>query len=179
MQIKSFVGAVVLAGLALPVAAQGLKPGLWEIRSKVGGNAQMDQAMADMQKELASMPPEQRRQMEAMLRQPGMQMPGAAPGGGTAVKMCMTKQMAERSEVPMEPGCTITRNQRSGNTTNIAFTCSNPPASGEGQVTAGGPEAYRTRMTVRTTVQGKAETMTMEGSGRWLGADCGSVAPVR
>ena len=121
------------------------------------------------------MPPDQRRQMEAMMAQRGMQMPGA--GGGMSAKVCMTKEMAEKNDVPMQQGCSITRNQRSGNVTNIAFTCASPPSSGEGQVTYLGPDAYASKMTVRTTVQGKPETVTMEGTGKWAAADCGSVAP--
>ena len=169
--------AAVAAAACLPAAAQSLKPGLWEINNKMGGNPQMDQAMAEMQKQLAAMPPEQRKQMEAVMQQRGMQMPGASKGGGMAMKICMTKEMVEKNDVPMQQGCAVTKNQRSGNVTSIAFTCSNPPSSGEGQFTYMGPEAYASKMTVKTMVQGKPETMTMEGSGKWLAADCGSVAP--
>ena len=72
--------AVSIAAVCLPAAAQ-LKPGLWEITNKVGGNAQLDAARAQMQQQLAAMPPEQRKQMEAMMAQRGMSMPGAAAGG--------------------------------------------------------------------------------------------------
>jgi hypothetical protein len=169
--------AAAFAAVPLAAAAQALKPGLWEVSNRMSGNPQMDQAMAEMQKQMASMPPEQRKQMEAMMQQRGMQMPGAAKGGGMAVKVCMTREMVDRNEPPMQQGCSITKLQRSGNTTNIAFTCSNPPSSGDGQFTYMGPEAYASKMTVKTSVQGKAETMTMEGTGKWLGADCGSVQP--
>lgn len=167
--------ALAFAAFCLPVSAQSLKPGVWEVTSKVGGNPQVDQAMAQMQKELANMPPEQRKQMEAMMAQRGMQMPSA--GKGMSMKICMTKAMAEKNDMPMQQGCAITRNERSGNVTNIAFTCTNPPSSGEGQFTSSGPEAYASRMTVRTMHQGKPETVTMEGSGKWLSADCGALAP--
>jgi len=177
MRLTAFIAAA-FAALGLPAAAQALKPGLWEIDNRMGGNPQMDQAMAEMQKQLAAMPPEQRKQMEAMMQQRGMQMPGASKGGGMTMKVCMTKEMVDKNDVPMQQGCAITKNQRSGNVTSIAFTCSNPPSTGEGQFTYMGPEAYSSRMTVRTSVQGKAETMTMEGSGKWLSADCGSVAPL-
>jgi hypothetical protein len=34
------------------------------------------------------------------------------------------------------------------------------------------------KMTVNGTVQGKAETMNMDASGKWLSADCGTVKPM-
>jgi hypothetical protein len=38
---------------------------------------------------------------------------------------------AERNDVPMQEGCSTTRQRRSGNTMTMAFASSNPPASGE------------------------------------------------
>ena len=178
MRMMSFVAAAALAACGLPAAAQSLKPGLWEMHSKMSGNAQMDQAMAQMQKEMASMPPEQRKQMEAMMAKQGMQM-GTAQGGGMAMKTCMSKEQAERSEPPMQDGCKITTMQRSGNTTKMAYSCAKPPSSGEGEFTYLGPEAYKSKMTVKAMVNGKTETTTMEGSGKWLAADCGNLKPMQ
>lgn len=176
MRIPALVGALVFAA-CLPAGAQSLKPGLWEINNKMGGNAQMDQAMAEMQKQMASMPPDQRKQMEAMMAQRGMAMPGASAGGGMAIRMCMTKEMTERNDVPMQEGCRMTSQQRSGDTMKMAFACTNPPSSGEGQFTFTSDQAYSSRMTIRTVEKGKTETTTMDTSGKWLGADCGSIKP--
>ena len=60
----------------------------------------------------------------------------------------------------------------------MSFTCTNPPSSGEGTVTFVSPEAYTMKMTVQTVVQGKAEKMNMDGSGKWLSADCGAIKPM-
>lgn len=175
MRIHLLTVACALACAALPAGAQSRKPGLWEINNKTN-NPQMDQAMADMQKQIAAMPPDQRKQMEAMMARQGVKMaPGA--GGGMAVQTCMTKEMAERNDVPMQDGCKITKQDRNGNTMKMAYVCTNPPSSGEGEFTFASPESYRSRMTVRTSAQGKPETMTMETSGKWLKADCGSVKP--
>ena len=162
--------ALAFAGLA---GAQALKPGLWEVESRPN-NAELDGAMAQMRKELAAMPPEQRKQMEAMMAAQGVKMaPGA--GGGMAVQVCMTREMVERSDIPLQDGCRVTRQQRSGKTMKMAYSCSKPPSSGEGEVTFTSPASYTSRMTVRSTVEGRTETMTMSGSGKWLGADCGSI----
>jgi hypothetical protein len=134
--MSRIAAVVVLAAcVALPAAAQSMKPGLWEMQQKMGGNPQMDQAMAEMQKQLAAMSPEQRKQMEGMMAGRGVQVaPGA--GGAMAVKVCMTKEMAERNEVPASQGdCKTTQQSRSGNTIKMAFACTKPPSSGESQVT--------------------------------------------
>ncbi|QJW85923.1 DUF3617 domain-containing protein [Ramlibacter terrae] len=141
-------------------------------------NPQMDQAMADMQKQMAAMPPAERKQMEEMMAKQGVRMAAPAAGGGMTVQVCMTQEMVARNDVPMQEGCRVTNQQRTGNTTKMAFACANPPSTGEGQFTFAGPEAYSSRMTVKTTLQGKAETMTMEGSGKWVQADCGTVKPM-
>ena len=178
MRMPFVLAAATLAAACLPAGAQALKPGLWEISNKMKGNAEMDQAMAEAQKQMAAMPPEQRKQMEAMMAQRGMQMATPAAGGGMRVRMCMTKEMAERNDVPMQDGCTMTKQQRSGNTMKMAFSCTNPPSSGEGEFTFMGSDAYRSRMVVKTMAQGKPETVEMEGNGKWLAADCGNIKPV-
>jgi hypothetical protein len=166
----------MLAAACLPAGAQALKPGLWEISNKMKGSAEMDQAMVEMQKQLAAMSPEERKQMEAMMGQRGMRAAPAA-GGGMTMQMCMTREMADRNDVPMQDGCTMTKQQRSGNTMKMAFNCTKPPSSGEGEFTFLGSEAYRSHMVLKTTSKGKPETMEMDASGKWLGADCGSVKP--
>jgi hypothetical protein len=145
---------------------------------KMQGNAQMDQTMAEMRKQLEAMPPDQRKQMEAMMAGRGVQM-GAMGPGGMSVRICLTKEMVERDELPPTQGdCKTTRQQRTGNSLKLAFACSNPPSSGESEVTLASPEAFTSRTRATTSAGGKQETVTVEGSGKWLSADCGSVKPV-
>lgn len=170
---------VLTACIALPAAAQTLKPGLWEMQQKMAGNPQMDQAMAEMQKQLAAMSPAERKQMEGMMAGRGVQL-GQGAGGGIAVKTCMTKEMVERNEVSAGQGdCKTTQQSRSGNTMKMAFTCTKPPSSGESQITMAGNEAFTSRTTVTSTQRGKPEMTTIEATGKWLGADCGSVKPIQ
>ena len=168
--------AAVLAFSALPASAQTMKPGLWEINNKMSGG-QKDHAMADMQTQLAQMPPEQRKQMEAMMAQRGVRMAPSANGGMT-VQVCMTKEMVERNDVPTREGCTATKNQRSGNTIHVAFSCKNPPSSGEGDVSFT-PESYKSHMTIHASEQGRPQTKVKDADGKWLKADCGSVRPLK
>jgi hypothetical protein len=158
---------------------QSTKPGLWDIQTRMGGNPQMDQAMAQMQQQMASMSPAQRKMMEDMLAQQGVNM-GLGKGGGLSVKVCITPEMAARQELPnqTEGDCKSQITSRSANTMKLSFTCSNPPSSGEGTYTFRGDTGYDMTMRVNTVQNGKPVNTTMEGTGRWLGADCGKVRPV-
>ncbi|WBY00383.1 DUF3617 domain-containing protein [Ramlibacter tataouinensis] len=170
----AFAFALTAAGALAPAAAQStLKPGLWEIEQRFQGNPELDEAMKEMREQMASMPPEQRKQMEAMMARQGVQM------SGKGVRMCMTREMVERNDVAGPQGdCRTTQQQRSGNTTKVVFTCTNPPSRGESQITMKGNEAYTARTTITSTERGKTETTNMESSGKWLSADCGNVKPV-
>lgn len=158
--------------------AQSTAPGLWEMQTKVGGNPEMDKAMAEMQKQLASMPPAQRKQMEAMMGKNGV---GIGAGGAVSIKMCITPEMAAKSELPShtEGDCTSTITSRSGNTLKSKFACKNPPTTGEGTYTFSGDKAFASKMVMQSVRNGKPETMTMEGQGKWLSADCGAVKPIQ
>ena len=177
---------VVFAALALsiaPAAAQTMKPGLWEVTQNMGGSqgAETAAAQAEMQKHFASMPPEQRKQMEKMMAQQGIGMaPGAAAGGGMTTRICISKDMAARNETPVPSAdCRQESFSRSGNTTRFKFSCSNPPSSGEGEVTVSGSDSYSSKMKFTTREQGRSETMTMDSRGRWLSADCGQLKPMK
>jgi hypothetical protein len=176
MKVHHLVAAAALV-LAFSANAQSLKPGLWEITNKMQtGSGQMEAQMAQMQQQMANMPPDQRKMVEEMMAKQGVKM-GA--GGAMTVKVCMTKEMVERNEglTQQQGDCKTTQQSRTGNTMKTAFTCTNPPSSGEGQVTFTSPEAYSMKMAVNTTVQGKPEKVNMDGGGKWLGADCGNVKP--
>ena len=170
--------AVLIAALALPASAQTMKPGLWEVTSKMGGSAEMDQAMAQMQQQRANMPPAQRKMMDDMLAKQGI---GAGSGvGGFSAKLCITKEMAERNEMPMQHrgDCKTTISDKSSKGMKMAYTCTNPPSSGDGQFTFNGDSAYTMKMNINSSVQGKSQAMTLDGSGKFLGADCGAVKPI-
>lgn len=175
----SLLAAAALA-FATAASAQTTKPGLWEITNKMqSGSGEMEKAMAGMEKQLASMSPEQRKQMQDMMAKQGVSM-GPGSGGAMSVKMCITKEMAERNEMPQQQqgDCKTTQSPRSGNTMKISYTCTQPPSSGEGVMTFNGDTAYTMKMNTTSTIKGKAEKMTMDASGKWLSADCGNIKPI-
>ncbi len=174
----------LLSGVTLATAAaqaKSIKPGLWEMSQKMGGNAQMDPATAQMQQQMAGMSPAQRKQMEAMLAQRGMGMPAQGAGGGMAMKVCITPEMAAKQDMPMqgEGECTSTVLSRSAGTLKMSFVCKKPPSSGEGTYTFSGDTAYTMKMVMNTTHQGQPQTTTLDGQGKWLAADCGTVKPLK
>lgn len=159
--------------LAATASAQQIKPGLWENTSQMGGA--MGAPMAQMQQQMASMPPAQRKQMEAMLAQQGIRMDAQ----GVTSKVCITKEMAERAELPSqsEGDCKSTLAPRTGNTMKFSFVCTKPPSTGEGVYTFASAEAYTSDMKIISTAQGQPQTSTIKGSARWLSTDCGAVKP--
>ena len=93
--------ALLLTGVLAPAQAQvqKMRPGLWEhsvaMKSQSG---EMEAAMAQMQKSMASMTPAQRKQMEQMLAQQGVAM---GPGGSTTtVKVCISPEQADLDRIP-------------------------------------------------------------------------------
>ncbi|OYU45003.1 MAG: hypothetical protein CFE44_09810 [Burkholderiales bacterium PBB4] len=180
MPLRALGAALLLTGAAA-VSAQTMKPGLWEITTQMqSGGKDLGAAMAAMQKQMASMPPEQRKMMEDMMAKQGVQM-SAAPGGGMGVKMCMTQEMVDRQQVapPQQGDCTHTASPRTGNTMKFSFKCSKPASSGQGEVTFSSPEAYSSKVQI-TAERGGAERMTeINSSGKWLGSNCGDIKPIQ
>ncbi len=179
MKLHTRIAYLLLTTFAACASAQSMKPGLWEISTQMKGSGQTGDAMAQAQKQMESMPPEQRKLMQDMMAKQGVQM-GTSAGGGMTIKICMTQDMVDRNDIArgQQNDCTHTNSPRSGNTMKFSYVCTKPPSSGEGQVTFTSPEAYSTKMTSTTTVRGAPEKMEMQSNGRWLGTNCGSVKPL-
>ena len=159
---------------------QKLRPGLWEHTvSMKSQSGQMEAAMAQMQKSLASMTPEQRKQMEQMMAQQGVSM---GPKGNT-VKICISAGQADLDNIPPQEGCTQNVQRTGPNTVAMTFSCKGAkgeaPTTGEGSMTFSGPTAYTGNFKVTSTTAGKPEQIDMAQAGKWLSADCGAIKPVR
>jgi len=180
MRAIHYAVGLVLATAALGCAAQNMKPGLWEITNQVQvGGKDMGEAMAQMQKQMASMPPEQRKMMEDMMAKQGVQM-GTNANGGLSVKVCMTQDMVERNQIsPPGDNCTSSSTPRVGSSMKFSFSCTKPPSSGKGEVTFTSPEAYSMKMTSTSGAAGKEGSVNMQATGRWQGANCGNVKPLQ
>jgi hypothetical protein len=171
---------VALSGLTLLwtqlAAAEPLplRPGLWEhsftMKSESG---RIEAAMAEMQRQLAGMPPAQRKMMEDMMAAQGLSM---RPGGGS-IQVCLTEEDIKRGDLPQEEGCKHEILERSSDRMRLRFMCKG--ASGEGEVIFQGPDAYTGVTTLRTDVDGVVETMLVNQTGKRISGDCGAAAKRR
>jgi hypothetical protein len=183
MKLPTLAACAVLLLATLPAQAQKLAPGLWEHSMTMkSSDPRMAEGMARMQQQMAAMPPEKRKQMEAMMAAQGLQMGAGTGAGGPAItaKFCLTPEQAARDEMPppSDGDCKQTQVQRSGNTLRMNFTCSGKrQITGEGEYTLESAKAHRGRTVINAQEGGKSTRMEMEHSGRWLSADCGAVKP--
>ncbi len=172
----TFFCMTVLALCASAAGAQTMKPGLWESGSKIGGSPELEKAMAQMQKQMASMPPEQRKQMEAAMGRHGAQM-GA---GGMTTRICVTQEMIDRGLLQREQQgrCKTTISEKSATGMTLDFVCSDPASSGHAVYTFQGDTAYTMNMKINSSTRGVTGMTTLETSGKWMGSDCGSIKPI-
>lgn len=170
--------ALSLPLLAAPALAGDMKAGLWEVKTlkQVVDGQDMQAQMRQMQQQMASLPPEQRRQMEAMMRQQGV---GIGPGGAT--RMCISEEMARRDTPVIDPDgrCQPTKMSRSGNTLRYEFECmiEGRRSQGRGESTFSGNSVH-SRMDMLTMDASGRHTMQMESQMTYLGPDCKGLAPV-
>lgn len=169
---------IALTIYASTVSAEKLNmaPGLWEhtytVKTQSG---ELEEAMAQMQQQLAALPPEQRKMVEQMMAAQGLGLGETA----NTVKMCITQGEIDQGVLPQQEGCTQTIIKQTPNRLSVKFSCIDPPASGEGEVHFQGPKQYSgNHKMITQTEDGKPETIEMTQRGRWLSADCGNIRPI-
>ena len=179
------VGLAVLAVVNGLAAGFGLKPGLWEsriVKHVMDGRdttAQTTGALSQMEQNLSRLPPAQRAQMEAMMKEHGALTTGTA---GTT-KLCISPEMAARDKPVIDPEgrCQPGKVERSGNHMTFEFNCNTNGTltSGKGESTASG-DVISIRVDV-TTQRGKGETHKVhsESEMKFLGSDCGDIKPIQ
>jgi hypothetical protein len=178
--VASLLLAALSAWTMLPALAQtsSMKPGLWELKQKPQFDAQRQAQMEEAQKQMAALPPEQRKMMEQMMAKSGVSV-GMADGVVT-LKVCVSPEQAAR-KVPQltDRGNCKQDVSQNGSVTKVHFTCTDPTTEGDSEISFKGGDSYTANTRVTTLRNGKSETMTMSGEGRWLGSDCGSIKPVQ
>jgi Protein of unknown function (DUF3617) len=182
MRMKRWVVAFLITSSSTAFA-QGLKPGLWEvkpIRQVVDGQdmtAQMTAASAKMEQAMANMSPAQRKQMEAMMGAQGMPNQNAAPG---ATRVCISPAMAAQDKPMVDPEgrCEPAKVARSGNKSSFEFNCSGNGRTevGTGESTLSG-DTVATRVDMTMTDARGRHTMQSESQMTYLGPDCQGVRP--
>lgn len=176
---NALLAIAVAAAAGSATAQHATKPGLWEIRANMkSSGGQMEQAMAEMRKQMDSMPPDQRKMMQDMLAKQGMAM--GAGGPGMNIRRCITPEMAAQDDVPLQDGdCKQTITSRSAKALEVRFTCTDPQSSGTGRFAFVDAQNYTATVKTTTLVDGKKEQVDMDMAGKWLSPDCGKLSPAR
>jgi Protein of unknown function (DUF3617) len=153
------------------VPAPPIKPGLWQVQS---GSSVDGKPMPDMSERMKSLPPEARKQMEAMMKQRGVD----TSGGGT--RICMARETIDSGRW-QDPGprCSFEVTSRSASAWKWRSACTEPPSTSEGEAVFHGPESYTVTNTSTVTRKGKAHSSTHVAKMKWLGADCGDLKPMQ
>jgi hypothetical protein len=208
MRLSRPVALAALLLTLLHPAAQAQKlsitpaPGLWENSMKITLNgvdmmAAMRAAQAESLKQLQGLPPAQRAQMEQMIQQAmgaagGPQQSCLTPAQAQAAAdpKALLRQLAEGEDA--DQNCRFEVESVTGNTLKMRGNCK--PEDGwngvvTGTMTLHDAKRWSSRFNGQGRVQGEMMPgitapggqvqMVMEGSGRWLSASCGSVAPER
>lgn len=167
-----------VCGLAATAQAQTMRPGLWEFKQTPQLDPARQAQLAQAQKALETMPPEQRQMLEQAMAQRGISM--SLAGGTVTMKTCVTAEQAERNLAPITQRGHCTQDvKRSGNTLQTHFVCTDPASEGDAIVTLKGSEGFTNEVTLKRERDGKSETMKVSGEGRWLGANCGDIQPMK
>jgi hypothetical protein len=167
------IASALLAAAALGAQAQTMKPGLWEVQQQMQMDEKQRKQMDEMRKQMAAMPPEQRKMMEDMMARQGLGVDLAS--GTQKVKLCLTKEDVTRDTPPVDQrkDCSYD-GSRSGATQTIKYRCTKPASQGVIEIVGAGPERYTMKM---NGTDEKGRPFAMQGEGRWLAADCGNVKP--
>jgi len=167
---------LVVATLASAQPAP-IKPGLWQMRMEQD-NPEMAARMREAETQMKNMPPEARKQMEAMMKQHGVNI--STPG---EIKMCLSQeQLSQEGWQGRRDDSSGCKNDttRSGNTWKFHTVCPAPHKSQtDGEATFVSPERYTVKSTTTTGEGAEAKTMKMSVVSTWLGADCGDIKPIQ
>ena len=155
--------------------APPIKPGLWQVRSERA----VDGVKAPpMTAQINNLPPEVRKQMEAMMKQKGVDM----SGGSGDIKICLNKESLDQNQwlaqKNSEKNCKTEIKSRSSVRWTWHTSCMDPKSETDGEAVFNSPENYTMKMATIMTLKGETKTVNMTNTSTWLGANCGDLKPV-
>ena len=167
-RLLALAAVAALGGVAAAQApALNVQMGLWEISSTTDLGGQMPGV------DTTKMTPEQKARVEAAMK--GMMGPRTSVN-----KSCVTKEKFDQSNFMTQdqPGDTchqaITTNTRTSLEGTVTCTGEHP-MSGQIHIDAPSPTTFTGTVKATSTEGGRATTINMALSGKWLSADCGTV----
>jgi hypothetical protein len=173
LHIRTVLPAIV--GFALvAISASGqvapIKPGLWQIQMERETNGQKS---PDMSERLKNMPPERRAQVEAAMKEHGME------ASGNTVKVCQTREMLDSTKfVNPLPDCKTTYSTRTNSSWKSHTSCSQNHLESDSEIIFSSPESYTVKTSSTLQSAGQTKTTHMTRTGKWVSADCGDIKPL-
>lgn len=161
-----------LVAASLPAQATQLLPGLWEFTSE---NLEVDgmqmPGMTEMLAQMKELPAEQRRMMEDMLAEQGVEL------GSGGIRICLSEAQVKSRKLPFqdEPGCTQEVLEQSDSLWRFRFEC--PDAKGQGETRVISEREVASTIETAFTVGEQQGTSKMQSRGQWVGEDCGTLKP--
>lgn len=175
LQIRTSVVSALAVCFALGTVATHaqvapVKPGLWQIQVERETNGQK---APDMSERLKNMPPERRAEIEAMMKQRGIDT------SGNITKVCQTREMLDSKQfVNSVPDCKTTYSTRTDSSWKSHTSCPANHLESDGEVIFSNSENYlvKTSSTIQSGGQTKISHMTT--TAKWLSSDCGDIKPL-
>lgn len=171
--MKAFSLFLGISLIAFPTLAlsQEIDPGLWEFKSKMNmpGMGDMSAQMAQMQKQLDSLPPEARAMMEQQMASMGVEL-----GTGGAIRICISPEDVNSEALlsgHTEGDCTYSDVVTTDNSIKGKIACTEPKTQGDFETRLNGKRAFTSRMNM-TSDKGP---ISGETEARWVASDCGAL----
>lgn len=95
LKFSGFVGLMLFVLNTSAFAKINIKPGQWKVTTEFEKDGKKINPQAEIEKALAAVPPEQRAQMEAMIKGMAEKKGVAIGSGGAGMNVCFTKAMLE------------------------------------------------------------------------------------
>lgn len=161
------------AAMAQEGARPPLEPGLWQVAVERDVNGRR---APDMSERLASMRPEARKQMEAMLKQRGVDL----SGGSGKTRVCLSRDSLDEGRwLRTSERCRTSYGSRTASAWTWHSVCTGPASEVDGEATFASRESYVVKMAITSTHQGQPHVVNQTLTASWLGADCGDVKPLK
>lgn len=182
--MKSSILATIALLSPLALRADDIKPfdaktGLWETTStmEMSGMPAMPQMPAIPEEQLSKMTPQQRAQIEAMIKS---RMGGIGAPRTTTSKTCMTADsMKQALNMSKQENCTQKVISSSSSMQNIHVECTQGKMNMTGDMMVERVDSEHAKGNVMMKATGEQNmTMKMSFTSKWLGSDCGDVKPL-
>ncbi|MBS0544010.1 MAG: DUF3617 domain-containing protein [Proteobacteria bacterium] len=167
--LRVLVPGLLTLTAASAAHAADIRPGLWEFRStrmNLAGLPDLSPQMAQLQQHLKNLPADTRRLLEQQMASRGVTL-----GSDGTVRSCITPEQAKQDNLysgKAEGNCVLTDVVKGRGTVRGRLNCTQPKGSGDFEASIASPEAFTTRVNVRSD----RGDMQMETEARWIGEHC-------